>query len=80
MLKWYYSPEKGQTIKCYCLSGKRQVLKCFSTVSFRERKMLIRKEAVTLTVRNEADAEMVLDCQGRGRCRSGTGCQKRARC
>jgi hypothetical protein len=50
----------------------------YSTVSFRERQMLIRR--VALTVRNETDAEVVLnyqeeavdeggiDCQGRGKC------------
>jgi hypothetical protein len=45
---------------------KRQVLNCYSIVSFRERQILIRKEAaaeVALTIRNEADVEVVLNCQ-----------------
>ena len=65
MLKCYYPPEKGEMVLCSEEAGAE----VYSTVS--ERQMLIRREAgaeVALTVRNEADAEVFLDCQGRGKC------------
>ncbi len=75
MLKGYSPPEKGQMV---LFSIKEEAgAEVYSTVSFRERKMLIRR--VALTVRNETDAAVILDCQEQA-VDEGIDCQGRGKC
>ncbi len=79
MLKWYYPPEKGQTIKCYCLSVKKQVLKSFCCQErgrwWNTSVGQADAERHGLSGTWHAYAEVVLDCNGRGKSWSAADCQ-----
>jgi hypothetical protein len=64
MLKCYYPPEKGEMVLCSEEAGAE----VYSTVSFKERQMLIRQVQKWHCLSESEAVDEGIDCQGRGKC------------